>query len=606
MEGFEKWLAEGNTSDELDVEGNGLLHHCAALENLDMMAKILPFVDIDQKTRDDRETALMIACGRKNAKMVQFLLENGANIDLENGENKNVLQICIDLETENLLSLLLSFNPNSRAKGKAVITAVCNHSLSAIELLHESGANLELKINTEYRLNALMTAAQIGPYEMVALLIEKKVSLLKTDDKGLDALMHAIVGRNLKIVKLIVETAEKMPVGTSFFAGLCSFSGKQSHKNLLDIILNRTDKFGESPLTLASWIGDLEVFTYLVAKGADVHHRNANGISPFWTACKFGHLDLVRFLLEQIGVDVDESDEDGITALTLAAYFGNPQIVSYLLDKGAEIDRVTLKKMSALMFAAQQGKQTALETLISRGANVNLATERGETALALACINESHECVSILIRSGADVNVKDNFNWYPIQIAVSNKDLLSVKHLVEGGADLNVFSDSPEQCHLCPLSLAILSESIEIAGLLLQNGAQVSIRNGEGRTILHVACTKDYSWMTLALIRHGIDVNGGDINGMTPLMTCADRENLEIAKILLEHGADPNMIDANGSTALLRGIKAYICAEDDQKYGYLELIRALFAEYGADADIPDKNGATARKLMSGLNDSALF
>lgn len=333
-----------------------------------------------------------------------------------------------------------------------------------------------------------------------------------------------------------------------------------------------------------------------------------NGMSPFLAACKRGDLDLVRHFVEQIGNDINECWKDGITGLMLAAIDGNFQLVSYLLDNRAEIDRVTDMKWTALMFAAMAGKTDCVGLLIARGANVTLINVAGESALTLACIAGSHECVSILIKSGADINIIDNFNWSPIQIAARNKDIFSLKHLIEGGADINICTDTQELEYFCPLSVAIMSEDLEIFDLLLQSGAKLSTPNKVGITILHVACMKNCIWSTRILIREGVRINDQDLQGTTPLMICAEKGHIILTKLLLEHGADPNIKDLDGATALLRVIRSYISSADAEhrQFFHLVITRMLFSEYNADPDIADRSGETARNLMAKLNDPSFF
>jgi hypothetical protein len=70
--------------------------------------------------------------------------------------------------------------------------------------------------------------------------------------------------------------------------------------------------------------------------GADVNRKVNNGSIPLHIAAQIGHLDLVRFLVDELGVDVNEATEDGSTPLMIAAEYLHHTIVRNLLKHGAD------------------------------------------------------------------------------------------------------------------------------------------------------------------------------------------------------------------------------------------------------------------------------
>ena len=84
------------------------------------------------------------------------------------------------------------------------------------------------------------------------------------------------------------------------------------------------------------------------------------------------------------------------------------------------------------------------------------------------------------------------------------------------------------------------------------------------------------------LINRGVDVNHGDLRGVTALMRNTDKE---LAKELLKAGADVNRTDIQGDTALHYALRAG--AEGDARY----LIRK-----GADYNRPNNQGETPAQI----------
>jgi thiosulfate/3-mercaptopyruvate sulfurtransferase len=111
------------------------------------------------------------------------------------------------------------------------------------------------------------------------------------------------------------------------------------------IIANAT-----TPLMKASHIGDGKIVRLLIAAGAQVNARNADGNNALWLACVGGHLDMIDTLVEA-GIDIDNQNDNGATPLMYAASSAKAAVVERLLAKGADVTPETLDGFSALDLA---------------------------------------------------------------------------------------------------------------------------------------------------------------------------------------------------------------------------------------------------------------
>ncbi|OLQ14711.1 Ankyrin repeat domain-containing protein 50 [Symbiodinium microadriaticum] len=127
---------------------------------------------------------------------------------------------------------------------------------------------------------------------------------------------------------------------------------------------------GATPLWIAAQHGHLDVVIFLVEAGAEKDEANNDGATPpyiaaqhkgvsmlcvFWwklaltkialtsrtehpfvIACQTGHLDAVRWLLED-GDDKDQACKDGKTGLHIAAQNGHLEVARLLVEAGADI-----------------------------------------------------------------------------------------------------------------------------------------------------------------------------------------------------------------------------------------------------------------------------
>lgn len=140
-----------------------------------------------------------------------------------------------------------------------------------------------------------------------------------------------------------------------------------------------------------------------------------------------------------------------------------------------------------LLEATKAGDVAAVEAVLSRGGNVNVRDEDGLSPLAWAALQGNPRLVEALLRAHADPRTRDNEGLTPLHRAVQGKGPVEakqpdmVRQLLRAGADPNASSERG----VTPLML--VGDNVEVARLLREGGADVSIRDGNGRTALMVS-----------------------------------------------------------------------------------------------------------------------
>ena len=86
---------------------------------------------------------------------------------------------------------------------------------------------------------------------------------------------------------------------------------------------------------------------------------------------------------------------------------------------------------------------------------------------------------------------------------------------------------------------------------LVQQGADVTARQGDGATALHWAAYWDELELADLLIRAGADMNAANDLGVTPLWAAAENASSALVRRLLDAGADPNAPLLSGETPLM-------------------------------------------------------
>ena len=120
-------------------------------------------------------------------------------------------------------------------------------------------------------------------------------------------------------------------------------------------------------------------------KPADVNTKDEKGYTPLHYACRDGHLDLVRLLLEA-RADVEARNKDNETPLHQACLHGHPA--------------------------------TARLLLLDHGANVQTWSSNNSTPIHLACLYGHTPTARLLLEKGGDVRSWDMFDSTSLQVAM--------------------------------------------------------------------------------------------------------------------------------------------------------------------------------------------
>jgi len=171
------------------------------------------------------------------------------------------------------------------------------------------------------------------------------------------------------------------------------------------------------PLIRAVSRGDTPTARALLARGADVQARDANGRTALMYAAENGDPTSVQALLTN-GADVNARDGKGWTALTYAAENGDLSTVHTLLANKAPVNaKSEASGWTALMSAASRGHLPVVQALLTSGAEANARDKDDQTALIMAVLRGYSAVVQALLDGGADVNIQNKAGKTPLAIA---------------------------------------------------------------------------------------------------------------------------------------------------------------------------------------------
>lgn len=170
----------------------------------------------------------------------------------------------------------------------------------------------------------------------------------------------------------------------------------------------------------------------------------------------------------------------------------NSSTMVNLIFRGFDANTLDSRGRPGLVSALHQDSLKVFEVLLNAPKiNVNLASRQNETPLMMACLKGHIKLVKELIKRGADVNRE---GWAPLHYAASAdtpQTLDIIKLLLEESAYIDAASPNGST----PLMMAAQYSSESVVKLLLQEGADLSLRNQLKLNAVDFAARVDRQYM---------------------------------------------------------------------------------------------------------------
>ncbi|KAH8125575.1 hypothetical protein ACSS6W_001319 [Trichoderma asperelloides] len=385
----------------------------------------------------------------------------------------------------------------------------------------------------------------------------------------------------------------------------------------------------DAALLNASSAGSYEVVQLLLEKGAGVDVKSAEYLNPLIEAAEGGHLEIVRFLVEEkFAMNIFSK------ALDAAARTGKFEVVEFLVLNKTPVTKYALKTVAesfgdspesleclqllldnskgmrlqgALCKAAYNGNWKAFELLLGRGADINSLDGRYGTPLHMVCaafdMDESR--IEYLLSLGADPKIRGGMHGTPLQAACysyAGRDekaaIRIAKLLMAHGVDINETGGEQGSAlkNACGSKGKDGVSWYSLVKLLLENGADVNAKGGQYDTALQAACHVGHADIVRLLLDWGASVNpGGEdyvhayVHAIIAASFTSPKEgyegDIEMVQLLIDNGADVNV---TGSNVFGSALQAASTA------GNIKLVRFLL-DCGAEVDMEFANSGTALK-----------
>ena len=499
-----------------------------------------------------KQTALYAACQNGHTEVAQYLLDNGASINLcvkPLGSHCD----CVKL----LLQYHAKANCTNTEQELLMSVAMQEHRYSIILLLLLHGAT------------------PLAPLSNIS------VQLLKHAE-----LQHAKVIQKLFDENFINLTSESTFMATFDFA-FKHGSFEVAQRVILNDSFSKIEKLYPEAAYYSAKNNWPNILSKLLEKRVDINALT-EGQTPLYVACKEGHVHIVILLLNN-GADPNVpnklTDSNCFSfPIQIAVQYGNAMIVDMLLQKGTKLNppgepllHIASSDAAKWKTVDEPGETRSVEhmlptikLLLQQGVNVNDISDEGDTVLYHACKSQQLELVQVLLEAGADVNLLSN-GLHPL-IAVcdfGNAELISL--LVKAGADVECNKGRPCKS---PLAVACFMQNVALVGTLLEHGANPNLASScdshpKHRFPLFIAVDKGNIHITTSLLNANADVNAVNDECKSIVYLATEnmissrnhsmyemRKKMSTIRLLLEHGADVNVQMPDGCTLLYEVVTA--------------------------------------------------
>ena len=188
---------------------------------------------------------------------------------------------------------------------------------------------------------------------------------IKTN-QGISLLQYAAYCRNNFAVEILKRHRQKLDI---FEAS--SIGNNEIVRQILDKnpeYLNSFSADGFTVLGLASFFGHLSLVKLLLEKGANpnIASNNQFKVAPIHSACAISHFDITELLIQH-KADVNAKQRQGVTPLHAAAHNGQTKLTELLIDNGANVNAKTDIGETPLFMANEKNFKETAELLIKHG-----------------------------------------------------------------------------------------------------------------------------------------------------------------------------------------------------------------------------------------------
>ncbi|CAC5381977.1 ANK [Mytilus coruscus] len=317
------------------------------------------------------------------------------------------------------------------------------------------------------------------------------------------------------------------------------------NENILKMLLEKdfhySCKSHDQFLCMAALKGLEKTAKLLLQYNCNPNGCNRFGESPLYLASKNDNVEIVKLFLQN-GADPNIGNKYNHSPLHIAAQYDRIETATLLLAYYCDIDVCNNRNETPLHIATSYGSKNVVELLLSKGCNPGLFNNNNESPLYIATTKGDVEIVKLLLKNKCDPDVqlaKDisknalKFREYhgPYRVDPDLQGEMSKILFAENPKEMSVRGNSPE---FVPIYIASKLGHTEIVRALLDHKCNPNI-NFDGNTALFIASAKGHEEIVRLLLDYGSNPHFCNQKYESPIYIASRYGNTEIVKLLLHH-----------------------------------------------------------------------
>ena len=383
----------------------------------------------------------------------------------------------------NIVEYLKNNGADDDAKNKALVSAAKNGHKDIVEYLKNNGANIDARdINGDasdiYGNTPLIAAAKNGHKDIVEYLKDNGANVNITNKGGETALVSAAKNGHKDIVEYLKDNGAN---------------------------IDASDIFGNTPLMVAAENGHIDIVKYLNSE-VEADSKNKALVS----AAENGKIDIVKYLISE--VEDDNAKNEALLSAVNKLNKQNKDIVSQIVSLFNDTNRgVVLKKiLETLDFQKNIGNlynleaklkmnswEAKLKILLDAGVDTENKADAAKNVKGNAentGQTASHGGSESVLYSNLSSNYWEIYEliysneilvWEEIEYGKTFVNLTKIKKALDNGADVNAMDHNNKTALMNATEKSnIFTEYFDVVALLLNNGADKTIKNNDGKTAL--------------------------------------------------------------------------------------------------------------------------
>jgi len=537
--------------------------------------------NIDKPVDNDENSQLHKMVIEQNIKEVTKLLKIGAGVNIVNIRKQSPVYSAIENKNNEIIDLLINYGARFNivdTKGRTplmfAIEKKCDNKF--LDYLLSKGDFLNIK--NRARTSVMHIAAANDNVEILKYLKEKKLSFNKKNRKGETPLHYAVENKAYEALQFLIDNKANSFLRTNNIESLLHIAARLKDEKSVKILLSdpiirkNINRFkcyenGMTPLMVAVEMGNINIITAMIEAGADVNMKNSQNEHSLLIAIRNDHAEIAEMLLKHGANLKTPHTYRNAHIIANLHYWKDPndyiRMLKALHRGGADIDAKGSNGETELYRAALNSDTSKVKAFLELGANTESSNGTYKLRPLDAAVNhklngQNTTIIKILLEAGANPNIsaRPDVIFSPLHRAIINNLDEALDELLKH-KDIKINEVTKDVNENTPLLMAANCRAITVCEKLIDAGADISKKNGQGRSIIHLMAGTYETDFLIKLLQNkklNKDINLTDKNGYTALHCAAQLGNKSNIEVLIKHRADILAIDNLGYTPLYYAI----------------------------------------------------